>query len=446
MATLMTKPRRLAYGDIPTLTQIEVTYACNSGCIACYNPERTNLGDMQLMDSIVAKVAKSQIPHVYLIGGEPSLLGVDRLNAYIDLLSVHSSVTIVTNGLIKLEGISPKLACFGVPIHGRDAETHERFTRSKCGFEKTLESIRYYVNQGFDVRCIPVLTGYNFDQMFDIIRIASDLGMESVFVDRFEDGGLGAQNLAKFAALEPTREQFQIAVGQIIEARHTFKNFQGKIGFGTAIPYCLDERIVKEGIQSSCGVGTTFSVISPTGDFRICNQSKIAYGNILEKPIEALWRQRSLNSFRCLKWVTEPCASCPLLLQCACGCKVDTNQSDSYCIDYAVRGLSGPTQSIIDELHYPEPVVTYPTHLRSFTVNPYTKITTRYKTALLVTRYQTVELNEDAVDMLTTICSLRTMTEEELIYLFEDDIEIPGIRKFVSQLLEVDAIDEIEEV
>ncbi len=157
---------------------------------------------------------------------------------------------IVTNGKIRLEGISPKLACFGIPIHGSKAETHERFTQSKGSFNNALSTIEYYVSQGFDVRCIPVLTGFNFDEMFDIIRLASDLGMESVFVDRFEDGGLGAKNVANFRELKPTIEQFRIAVGQIIEARHLFSSFHGKVGFGTAIPYCLDERIVEDGIQS----------------------------------------------------------------------------------------------------------------------------------------------------------------------------------------------------
>lgn len=445
MNSKTTRRRKLTYSEIPTLCQIETTYACNQDCIACYNPERTKLGNLSKMDTIVASVAESQIPHVYLIGGEPSMLLEERLNRYIELLSDHSSVTIVTNGRIKLEGISPKLACFGIPIHGSNAETHDRFTQSDGGFGKTIETIKYYVSQGFDVRCIPVLTGYNYDQMFGIIQLAADLGMESVFVDRFEDGGLGAQNLTIFSSLEPTPEQFQIAVGQIIEAKHSFTSLKGKVGFGTAIPYCLDQRIIEEGIQSACGVGTSFCVLSPEGEFRICNQSKVVYGNVLESPVEVLWHKRSLNGFRCLEWVTEPCTSCQLLTKCAAGCKVDVNHSDTYCIDYAVRGLKGPSQAILDKLTDPEPVETYPEQLRRFGTNRYTKITTRYKTPLLVTRYQTVELDDMALGMVKAICN-GIDSEQELISQFQEMVDVSEIRLFVSRLFQVEALDPKGEV
>lgn len=99
----------VAHDTIPHLCHIEMTYACNEKCIFCYNPERAKLGDLSTIDRIVRSVAESQIPHVYLIGGEPSLLPVEKLNEYIELLSQHSSVTIVTNGLQRLKGISSKL-------------------------------------------------------------------------------------------------------------------------------------------------------------------------------------------------------------------------------------------------------------------------------------------------------------------------------------------------
>lgn len=187
------------HDTIPHLCHIEMTYACNQRCIFCYNPERAKLSDLSAIDRIVRSVAESQIPHVYLISGEPSLLPVEKLNEYIELLSEHSSVTIVTNGLRRLKGISSKLACFGVPIHGANAETHEFLNQSNGSFQKTIETIRHYVSEGHDVRCIPVLTGYNYNQMYDIIGIAMSLGMESIYVDRYEDGGVGATNNLDFS-------------------------------------------------------------------------------------------------------------------------------------------------------------------------------------------------------------------------------------------------------
>jgi len=430
---------------IPHLCHIELTYACNERCIFCYNPEHAKLGDLSAIDRLVRSVAESQIPHVYLIGGEPSLLPVEKLNEYIELLSVHSSVTIVTNGLRRLEGISRKLACFGVPIHGASTETHEFLNQTKGSFAKTLETIRHYVSEGHDVRCIPVLTGYNYGQMYEIIGLAASLGMESIYVDRYEDGGIGAVNSGGHN-LRPTREQFHTAVGQIVQAKRDFTVFGGRVGFGTAIPYCLDERMITERITSNCGVGTYFCAINPRGEFRMCNQSQLVFGTLPDEPIEAIWNKPALDIFRDLSWVSEPCKSCELLLDCTGGCKVDANCSDKFCIDYAVRGLSKPVAELVAKVGHCKPAEMYPENYRVFRPNRYMKLTTRYPQKFLVTRYQTVKLDETALEMAQAILSEAVINERALIARFADRVEEHETRLFVSKMLQVDALDLIGEV
>ena len=435
----------VAHDTIPHLCHIELTYACNEKCIFCYNPERAKVGDLSVVDRIVRAIATSQIPHVYLIGGEPSLLPEDKLNEYIELLSEHSSVTIVTNGLRRLRGISKKLACFGVPIHGANAETHEFLNQSPGSFNRTLETIGHYVSEGHDVRCIPVLTGYNYDQMYDIIRIAAELGMESIYVDRYEDGGIGSGNSPN-RHLKPTGPQFTTAVGQIIQARHDFGIFGKRVGFGTAIPYCLDERIITEGITSNCGVGTYFCAINPLGEFRMCNQSQLVFGNVLATPLEIIWNKPALDIFRDLSWVKEPCQSCELLLDCTGGCKVDTNCSAKFCIDYAVRGLSKPFAELAPKVEHPRPADTYPKGYRVFRPSRYTKLTTRYSEKFLVTRYQTVKLDETALVMMEEILKEAIVSESALIKRFGEYVEEHETRLLVSSLLQVNALEQIGEI
>lgn len=430
---------------IPHLCHIELTYACNQRCIFCYNPERVKLGDLSVVDCIVQSVAESQIPHVYLIGGEPSLLSVEKLNEYIEMLSEHSSVTIVTNGLKRLEGISEKLACFGVPIHGANAKTHEFLNRSHGSFKKTINTIRYYIDEGHDVRCIPVLTGYNYNQMYNIISIAADLGMESIYVDRYEDGGIGVENSCGYR-LKPTIEEFHIAVGQIIQAKHDFTIFNGRVGFGTAIPYCLDDRMIAENITSNCGVGNYFCAINPQGEFRMCNQSQLVFGNVLEESIHTIWNKSSMDIFRDLSWVTEPCQTCELLLDCVGGCKVDASCSDQFCIDYAIRGLSKSPIKSTTKVHHCNLAKMYPTHLRTFQPNRYMKLTTRYLEKFLVTRYQTIKLDEIGLEMAQAILSRTISDEQSLIQCFIDRVDKHEIRLFVSRMLQVNAIDLIEEM
>lgn len=108
----------LEANNLPELLQIELTYQCNLKCIFCYNPLRNKEINQETLEKIVDRVCEFKIPQVYLIGGEPSVLGVETLNRYIDKLSKTSSVTIVTNGFIKLVGISNKLAVMAVSLHG----------------------------------------------------------------------------------------------------------------------------------------------------------------------------------------------------------------------------------------------------------------------------------------------------------------------------------------
>lgn len=423
----------LKYYSVPHLVHIETTYACNSHCIFCYNPNRNLKIDYNKIDKIVNAVKKAHIPHVYLIGGEPSLLNIKKLNEYIDSLSETSSVTIVTNGIRYLKGLSKKLACIGVPIHG-NKRTHEYLTNSK-NYSNIISNIKKYVQDGFDVRCIPVLMSVNYNQMYEVIKLAADIGMESVFVDRFESGGLGSKLTKK---LSPSLKQFKIALGDMIRAK---KDFGIPVGFGTAIPYCIDKRLIKEDLQADCGVGVTFAAINPKGDLRICNQSQQIYGNVLKEPLEKIWNSKKINNFRNLKWVSDPCKNCSMLHNCVCGCKVDTNCSGEYCVDYAVRGHKKPLNKLkkIKE----EKLISYPLNYRRFKKNKYLKLNDYHREDYIVTRYQTVQIDNLTKEIIKHILKKEVIFEKEIIDKFSKDISKKELRILLSKFEIIGAIDKI---
>jgi len=430
---------KLKHYSVPHLIHIEMSYACNSKCFFCYNPYRDSPIDYNIIDKLVASIHKSKIPHVYLIGGEPSLLDVKKINQYIDTLSKNSSVTIVTNGLIHIDNLSRNLACIGVAIHG-NPQTQEWLSGIEDGYSKTVDTISKYVKEGFDVRCIPVLTSKNFDQIYDIIKLAKRLGMESVFVDKFEIGGMG---LDMANQLKPTLEQFKVAVGQMIKARD---DFNIPVGFGTAIPYCLDERLIKENMTAECGVGVTFGAVSPQGDLRICNQSEIVYGNILKEPTEEIWNKKSLDDFRNLEWVTKPCSECNLVEECTGGCKVDLSCSKGYCIDYHIRenlkdivNVEKINQLAKERDSAKKKSITYPQEYRNFVVDGFTKLNLAHKEKYLITRYQTIVIDEISIKIIKEILKGET-DEAKIIKKFKNSADEKEIRKFLSQLESLDAI------
>ena len=417
--------------SVPHLVHIETTYACNQSCRFCYNPNRNMKIDRTIIDNIVRSIFEAWIPHVYLIGGEPSLLGAEKLNEYIELLSQRSSVTIVTNGQIYLEGLSDKLSCIGIPMHGI-GETHDFLAGKSGSFETAIKSVEQYVERGFDVRCIPVLTKTNFDQMYDVIGLAKRLGMESVFVDRYEDGGIGS---LRSLELKPSLEQFRTALGQMIKGRD---DFGIPVGWGTAIPFCLDERLIAENMFADCGAGITFCAVNPKGEVRLCNQSEQIYGNVLSEPISEIWHKPELSEFRNLGWVEKPCLGCAVLSDCMCGCKVDANHSETFCIDYAVREngqFCEPKTSIHEQA-----VLNFPHELRRFKLNKYTRLNSQHKEKYLITQYQTITLDDLAISMMQQILS-GVSCEKTLISMNAECIDEDEVRKFVSILDQVKAID-----
>lgn len=424
----------LVIPSVPHLVHIETTYRCNRQCRFCYNPCRNMPDNLKRVEMIVQSIYDSWVPHVYLIGGEPSLLGAARLNGFIEQLSKRSSVTIVTNGEIYLNGLSDRLACVGIPIHGNE-ETHNFLVNKRGSYANVLQTATSYVSDGFDVRCIPVLTKQNHDQMYDIIKLAHELRVESVFVDRYEEGGLGSKSKID---LKPTAQEFHIALEQMIRARDELGI---PVGWGTAIPYCLDPLLVEHNMTADCGAGVTFAAVNPKGEVRTCNQSEIVYGNVLDEPIEVIWQKKELDEFRDLAWVTGKCVGCSILIECLCGCKVDVNCTSQYCIDYAMRDPEViPCDVDALKVKRADDKVVIPRKLRRWRLNRYTRINEAHTEKYLVTRYQTVIVEDVALEMLKAIVA-GVSTEKELVERYVDTVGRREIRLFVSKLVLVGAID-----
>lgn len=438
---------------IPTLAHIEITYACMEDCIMCYNPTRTKVGDRdkQIVWDIVKSLSAQRVPHTYLIGGEPTYGYAQReLEDMVDYLSDHgSSVTIVTNGQILLKNFNPRLACFGVSIHGSTPEAHDFITKRKGSWKKAVRAVRQYVEDGHDVRIVPVVMGRNHDDMYRIAELAWELGAESIYYDIYEPGGIGEVNSHDDTLhMQPSVPELKVAIGQIVQA-HDDLPFKGSIGIGTAIPYCFDERLIERNMFENCGVGTYFCAITNTGDLRMCNQSKMRLGNVLERPIQDIWMDPLFDEvFRTLKWVQEPCASCPVLEDCGGGCKVDEGcASGELCIDRIVRGLSPDLKLKLsaDQTFKQRLRDDYPREWRRFQPNRYLAVTDLYADAgdiFFKTRYQTVRTSADEQAMIESIIDAGGVVDEhDFVQAYSQDVECDELRKFVSRLEQAGAID-----
>ncbi len=326
---------RIGNKEIPYFLQYEITYACQAHCSFCYNPTRKeSTPPMELVWKIVESIKNSKIPHVQLIGGEVTL--IPELPNIIKSLSESVGVTVVTNAIKKIQFPDELLALF-ISLHGSKREVHEGLTTTDGTYERICKNITAYADEGRDVSADVLLSSKNYFDIYNIVEKAYDLGMKRVFINRFEPGGIGSESLE---ALMPTVEQFREALTQIIRARD---ELGARIELGTSIPFCADSRLITEGFNFNCGAGTWFGAVDPRGNLRICNQSRVPIGNVLEKPVEELWNANTkyMESFRNLEWVNKPCSDCPLLNECLGGCRIDVtcNSERVAQIDYYLRSM-----------------------------------------------------------------------------------------------------------
>jgi hypothetical protein len=135
---------------------------------------------------------------------------------------------------------------------------------------------------------------------------------------------------------------------------------------------------------------------------------------------------------------------CEILTDCLCGCKVDANFSDLFCVDYAIRGKDKPN-SVKKQTQKTLPNMEIPKQMRSFEVEKYTRLNNAHKETYLVTRYDTILLDEMGVKMLMQILS-GTLTEESLIRQNNKEVEENEVRRFISILEFVGVIKVVKEV
>ncbi|MGD9587973.1 MAG: radical SAM protein [Pyrinomonadaceae bacterium] len=303
---------------LPKFVQFELTYACNSRCVFCYNPSREKQTDEETILKVLHELNRYKLNHVQLIGGEVTVFG-SRLPYYLSLLDKVKTRSMVTNGRLFIAETASYLDEVYISIHGDEA-LHETLTGARNSFKKIENTIRKYVEAGVVVSSDTVLTRLNFDQMLSVCQYAADLGMQNIFVNIFQSAGIGSRSENDLA---PTIHEIRIAIDQLLLARQTLPL---KVHFGTSTPYCIDERLITEGLAFTCGTGSWFCSINPWGELRICNQSTKSYGNILNEELGRIWHARSIDEeYRSLRWMetAEPCASCVFKVDCLGGCRIN---------------------------------------------------------------------------------------------------------------------------
>lgn len=310
----------------------ETTDACNLDCVYCYNIWKTDRVRRESFNSYKHAIAalkqafaQADIRQVAFTGGEPFLS--ERFSEVILFCRMEGKqVTVISNGTMGTDKAYRELLKLGVglfefPVHSFDASTHDRMTRLKGSWEKSVGSIRGIIKAGGRVVPVVVITRHNVEHLGRTLDFIHSLGCDRIMLNRYNIGGEGCKApMDVSATAQQLRRAFSVANEKALE-----KNLH--LTANVCSPVCLlnpdDYPLIGFGHCSFDPLHRPVT-LDIRGNGRLCNHSPVVAGNIHQQPFRDI-----LYSDYSLSWETavpELCQPCSHWSVCKGGCRAASEQ------------------------------------------------------------------------------------------------------------------------
>jgi pyrroloquinoline quinone biosynthesis protein E len=302
----------------------ELTHRCPLGCPYCSNPleldQRSDELDTATWARVFAEAASLGILQVHLSGGEPA--------ARRDLPAIVTAAHVAglyTNLITSAVGLTPAilevLANSGldhvqISIQDSDEKSADHIAGYKGASVRKRSLAAKVVRLGLPLTVNMVVHRANIGRIEPMVELALSLGASRVEIAHVQYYGWALRNRA---ALMPTREQVEGAVGQveILRTRH-----HAQIVIDAVVPDYY-ARFPKPCVG---GWGRRSLNITPAGKALPCHAAEIIPGlefwNVREHSLAEIWRgSPAFAAFRGTEWMQEPCKSCDRREQDFGGCR-----------------------------------------------------------------------------------------------------------------------------
>jgi AdoMet-dependent heme synthase len=290
---------------------------CNLRCLHCYQydfskdrepgwPEMKHAADnlLNTMNSWGTKLDAA------LTGGEPFLKPeLFQLLDYLDNSKHVGSLCIITNGTIwpefshRLKELS-KMNEIRISLDGISEKTNDEI-RGKGVLNKVLQNIGRWRELNIPVTLMFTVMKRNLHEIPFLLEFGKKLGINGIIIERFFPIGQGEKinndvldSQEFFGVWNSILEQIGIAadVEDIAPYRAVRINFDG------------DETDV---LGSGCIVAKDGMALLPDGTVLPCRRFTLPIGNIMEKPLDEIWRHSPvLNALKDKSQLKGKCGQC----------------------------------------------------------------------------------------------------------------------------------------
>src|ERR1700736_3614865 len=183
---------RFAGKRAPMDVSIELTRRCPLDCLHCYNnlpmgdqaarsQELTFAEHVGLLDELVA----AGTLFILYSGGE-IFARKDFLDIYTEAKNRGFLITLFTNGILINERIADYLAKYRpfaieITLYGATRETYEKLTQKRGSYDRCMRGIQLLLERKLPLKLKTVPTTVNVHEVYEMKRIAEELGVEFKF-------------------------------------------------------------------------------------------------------------------------------------------------------------------------------------------------------------------------------------------------------------------------
>jgi pyrroloquinoline quinone biosynthesis protein E len=291
----------------------ELTHRCPLGCPYCSNPLEMDKRQDELDTATWARVFREAaglgVLQVHLSGGEPA-----SRRDLVDIMAAAREAGLYTNLITSGVGVTDKrldeLADAGldhvqISIQDAELESADRIAGYEGAWVRKRALAAAVVALKLPLTANIVIHRANIERVDDLVTMALDMGASRVEIAHVQYYGWALKNRA---ALMPTREQVERAVGRIEPLR---KEHHGRIVIDAVVPDYY-ARFPKPCVG---GWGRRSLNVTPAGRVLPCHAAEsipgLEFWNVKDHSLREIWEQNpAFNAFRGTDYLPEPCQSC----------------------------------------------------------------------------------------------------------------------------------------
>ena len=291
-----------------------ITGRCNLRCPYCYAEQYISdkeLGAKEVI-GVLEEAADTGVRHVQFTGGEPLLRGdiIDILEAATRLgleASIFTNMTLMNNR------VAARLAKLGVDVYTSLDGPRDIYEliKGKGSWEHFLSGIRAVKTAGLWLHVNIPVSRLNFNRVGDAIRLAIDLGADSISLIPAMPSG------------RALRTKTFIKQDQFLRALRDAEQAAEELGIEIAVwcaPFTRLLSWAKHLVASNCRDWLVMD-IAPNGDVLLCDVTGIRVANVVRDGVLEAWRKLLEHPLmKAAMKIPEECKDCAIRAWCRGGC------------------------------------------------------------------------------------------------------------------------------